>query len=163
MTKYYIFRHGETMYSKDLVPYPKNSRSIKILSESIPTLEKIAKYLKKTKPDICISSEYIRCRQSTEIISKISGLNFEKNPRLNEYSQESFKEFKKRVKRFIYDLEEKRYKTVVICTHGAVIAGIKNYLNKDSFTQNDLTDYPKTGVILCIEGDKIEEIVFNSI
>ncbi len=161
MTKYYIFRHGQTKYSKFHLSYPKNNQSIEILPEAVPALEKLAEYLKNIKSDYNVSSEYLRCRQSTAIVTKISGLKFERDPRLNEKSSESFDNFRKRVKEFLEETESKNYKTVVICTHGAVIAAIKNLLLKNSFKRREIVFYPRPGVLLIIEGKKIEQINFQ--
>ena len=162
MTKYYIFRHGQTRNSKYHLPYPRDSRSIEILPEAVPALEKLAGYLKNIKSDYNVSSEYLRCRQSAAIVTKISGLEFEIDPRLNEKSGESFEDFKKRVKSFLEDMEKENHKTVVICTHGAVIAALKSLLLKGSFRRREIVFYPRPGVLLSIEGKKTEKIDFNS-
>jgi broad specificity phosphatase PhoE len=163
MTKYYIFRHGETLYSKNNLSYPDDSFAIEILPESIPILEKMAEYLKNTHPDYSVSSEYIRCQQSIKIISEISGLEFAADSRLNElgHNNEMFTDFKERLISFVSDIDKKHYKNVVICTHGAVISAVKRILKGIDFERGDLSDYPRTGVILCIENGKVEEIDFN--
>lgn len=163
MTKYYIFRHGETLYSKNNISYPTDSFAIEILPESIPTLEKMARYLKNISSDYNVSSEYVRCQQSVKIISEISGLEFKKDSRLNELgdNNENFTNFTERLVSFISDIDKKHYKNVVICTHGAVISAAKRILSGTSFERGDLSDYPRPGVILCIENGKIEEIDFN--
>jgi broad specificity phosphatase PhoE len=165
MTNYYIFRHGQTYNSKNRVKYPKNNFKVEILPEGIPDLEKIAIYLKNIPSDYNVSSEYLRCRQTSEIVTKIAGKIFEKDSRINEFSQkfgqESFEIFKERIKSFLDDLEAKKYNTVVICTHGAVIAGLKSFLLKNTFVGDDLTDYPRPGVLLCVKNKKIEELDFR--
>lgn len=161
MTKYYIFRHGETKYSKYSLPYPSDSRTIEVLPEGIPAIRKIGEYLKEIESDYNVVSEFERCQTTIEIVSEISGKNFEKEARLNEFERESFSDFKKRVKNFIDEMERKKYKSVVICTHGAVVAALKNLLLTDSLRIINLPFYPKTGVILCIEGKKTEEIDFR--
>lgn len=162
MTTYYIFRHGQTKNSKYHLPYPKDNRLIKILPEAVPSLKKLAEYLKNVKSDYNVSSEYLRCRQSTDIVTKISGLNFERDRRLNEKSQESFEDFKKRVKSFLEDMEKENYKTVVICTHGAVIAAMRRLLLKKSVRVTNLPFYPKTGVLMIIKGNEIKYVDFNN-
>lgn len=165
MTKYYIFRHGETYNSKNRIKYPKNNWKVQILPEGVPVLEKLATYLNKFKSDFNVSSEYLRCKETTEIVTKITGNNFETDSRINEFSQkmamESFEIFSERIKNFLDELNSKNYKTVIICTHGAVIAGLKSFLLKNNFEKNDLIDYPRPGVLLRIEKGKIKEIDFK--
>jgi len=161
MTKYYIFRHGQTLNSKFHLPYPKNNKSVEILPEGIPSLEKLAKYLKNIKSDHNFSSEYLRCQQSTAIVTKISGLKFKKDKRLNEKSGENFSDFKRRVKDFLDEVEKKNYETVVICTHGAVVAAMRKFLLKKSLKITNLPFYPKTGVLMFVKRKEIKYIDFN--
>ena len=161
MTKYYIFRHGETKYSKYGLPYPSDSRTIEVLPEGIPAIKKIGEYLKEIESDYNVVSEFERCQTTIKIVSEITGKKFEKESRLNEFERESFDDFKKRVKSFIDEIEVKKYKSVVICTHGAVVAALKNLLINNSLKIINLPFYPKTGVILRIEGNKTEEINFR--
>jgi len=161
MTKYYIFRHGQTLNSKYRLPYPKDNRQIKILKDSIPALKKMAEYLKNISPDLCVSSEYLRCQQTTKIITKITGVKFKKEPRLNEFGGETFLEFTNRINNFLEEVKINKYRTIIICTHGAGIATIKNLLIKGRMRRRDLPFYPKPGILLCIEGKNIQRIDFN--
>jgi len=161
MTKYYIFRHGQTLNSKYHLPYPKNNRQIKILPDSIPALKKMAEYLKNISSDLNASSEYLRCKQTTKIITKISGIKFSGDVRLNEFNQETFLDLTNRIKNFLEEVEKKEYQTVIICTHGAVISTIKNLLIKGRMKRIELPFYPKPGILLCIEGKKIQKIDFR--
>ena len=161
MTKYYIFRHGQTKYSKYHLPYPKDNRFVEILPESKVAIEKLAKYLKKIKSLKNFSSEYRRCQQTAEIVTKITGLKFKKDKRLNEKSGENFGDFKARVKDFIEEIEKKNYEMVMICSHGAIIAALRKMLLKKSLRITNLPFYPKTGVLMIVNGKKIEYIDFN--
>ncbi len=161
MTTYYIFRHGQTKYSKYRLPYPKDNRLVEILPEGKVAIERLGKYLKDIKSLKNFSSEYYRCRETVKIIGKISGLKFKKDKRLNEKSGENFSDFKTRVKDFVEEIEKKEYKTVMICTHGAVIAAIKKMLLKKNLRITDLLFYPKTGVLLIVKGKEVEKIDFN--
>jgi len=161
MAKYYIFRHGQTLNSKFHLPYPKNNRLIKILPDSISTLKKMAEYLKNISSDLNVTSEYLRCLETTKIITKITGQKFKKEPRLNEFNQETFLEFTRRIKDFLEEVDKNKYQTVVICTHGAVISTIKNLLIKGRMTRKELPFFPKPGILLCIENKKISKIDFN--
>lgn len=161
MTKYYIFRHGQTLNSKYHLPYPKDNRQIKILKDSIPALKEMAEYLKNISPDLSVSSEYLRCRQTTKIITKITGIKFKKDHRLNELGEETFLEFTSRIKNFLEEMKKNKYQTIFICTHGAVIATIKNLLINDQMKRRKLPFFPKPGILLCIEDKIITKIDFN--
>ncbi|HWS48440.1 MAG TPA: histidine phosphatase family protein [Candidatus Methanoperedens sp.] len=161
MTRYYIFRHGDTWYTKNRQSYPVDNFSVEILPDSIPALEKIAKYLKDIHSDFNISSEYVRCQQSNKIVSKISGLIFKNDARLNEFSHEEFDNLVERLESFVNEIKEREYKTIVVCTHGAVIAGLKNILIGSEYEKSEMIDYPRPGVLTIIEGTSIKEIDFN--
>jgi broad specificity phosphatase PhoE len=162
MARYYIFRHGDTFYTKNRQPYPEDNFSVEILPQGIPALEKIGAYLKNIPVDYSVSSKYLRCQQSNKIVSEISGLKFEKDARLNEFSHEDFDNFVERLESFVNEMEEKRYQTIVICTHGGVIAGLKNILMGSEYEKSEMVDYPIPGVLTIVEDKKIEEIDFNS-
>ena len=162
MAKYYIFRHGETYYTKNLMLYPVDNFSVEILPEGIPALERLAGYLKNIPSDYNVSSEYKRCQQSIKIVGEISGLHFEKDARLNEFNRETFEDLVKRLEIFVKELKEKKYSTVIICTHGAVIAGLKNILVGSEYEKSEIMDYPRPGVLTIAGDNTIEEIDFNS-
>jgi len=163
MTRYYLFRHGQTFFSKFHLPYLWNSFSVKILPESIPSLERIATYLKDIPSDLNTSSEFKRCVQSTRVITKIIGNKFYIDPRLNEYHlyRETLGTLRKRIRSFIAEVEQKKFQTVVVCTHGAIMASLKHLLLNDRFSVKQLYDYPKPGILIHIEGKKINQIDFN--
>lgn len=121
----------------------------------------MAKFLEKVALNFNVSSEYLRCQQTTKIIMANSGLKFEKDARLNEFGQETFSEFIKRIKDFLEEVKKNEYQTVVICTHGAVISTIKNLLIKGRMKRRELPFFPKPGILMCIEGEKIQKIDFN--
>lgn len=162
MTTYYIFRHGQTKYSKYHLPYPKDNRFVEILPEGKEVIERLGKYLKKIKSQKNFSSEYYRCRQTTEIVGKFSDLKFNKDKRLNEKSGESFNDFKTRVKDFVEEIEKKNYDSVVICTHGAVIAAMRKLLLGKGLRISNLPFYPKTGILMIVRGKEIEYVDFNN-
>src|SRR3989344_2307919 len=95
----YIFRHGMTLQSKNNVPYtPENYKTSPLLDEGIPVIEKIGNYLKDIKTDVNYTSPILRCTQTAEIISEISGKIFLPNDLLTEYGQwvESFEDLRAR-------------------------------------------------------------------
>src|SRR3989337_3356148 len=98
MTTFYILRHGHTYASWNRIPYGETLYSADIIQQGIKSIKKIGKYLKNIESDYNVSSEFKRCRQTVEIISKISGGKFEFDARLNEDVEEDKNLFIKRVK-----------------------------------------------------------------
>jgi broad specificity phosphatase PhoE len=156
---YYVFRHA--LATKSEKGYGKEIFSAKILPEGVEPIKKIGRYLKKITTDYNVSSEFLRCRQTVEIISHINGKQFSFDARLSEYYLETFDELLQRVKEFLEEIESSTYKAVVICTHGAVIAILKNLIIKGKASESDLLDFPKTGVLIEIKGERIKEIDCN--
>lgn len=156
---FYIFRHG--LSTKSLFGYGDKIVTAELLPEGRPPIEKMAKYLKKINTDFNVRSEFIRCQQTAEVVTKETNKQFLTDKRLNEYNEESFTELRSRAKKFLQDIEKSECKNILICTHGAVIAALKNLILKDKFTIFQLYDYPKTGVLIKIKDNKIEEFDFN--
>ncbi len=159
--RYYIFRHGETFATKGHFGYGLNIYSASILDTGIPTIEKLAEYLKDIPSDYNVCSEFKRCRQTVAIVEKTTGKKFEYDAHLNEYILEPIWRFRKRVRHFIEDCEDKNYETVMICTHGAVMAALKHLLTTHKFKLRNLIDYPKPGILMIIEDGKLTEVNFN--
>lgn len=150
--KLYLFRHGETWQSKTHVPYGVNERTAEILPETSQVVLKIASELEKNKPEACFVSEFLRCRQTAEIIEKKTSLKFVPTPLLNEYVEGEFEDLKKRGQDFLAMCVDKKFTSVAVCTHGAVVSCLKHLFLTRSFEIDDLFDYPKAGVLLSLLG-----------
>lgn len=163
--KLYIFRHGMTFQTKNNIPYtPENYQTSPILDEGIPSIKKLAKYLKDVKTDVNYTSPYLRCIQTVEIVSEISSKNFLPNEMLEEYADwlETFDSLRDRAQKFIDYLGTQHVGTASICTHGGIISALKHLLVYKKYEPENLADYPLPGVITIIESAKFEEIDFNS-
>lgn len=162
---YYIFRHGKTFFSKNDIPYGNQVETAKILPEAIPPLERLAKYLKNIKTDFNVSSTYTRCRQTAEIVEKISGKKFEFDPLLHDWDprNETVEDTAKRIETFYIQLTTSNLqpKSVCICTHGYPLAMLKSLVVTSTIDLSKINDYPTTGVLLVIKDGKAEEIDFN--
>lgn len=160
---YYIIRHGETHQSKLNVPYGEAVETAEILPETIPVVEKLANYLKDIDFTKCYSSPYLRCRQTVEIISKITGNEFVFDDRLGEFrpDKESMIEFAGRLKYFLKEVNSKNIKSVLVCTHGYPISALTQLIKSSSVTPERLNYYPKTGVLTIISPDNTKVIDFN--
>ncbi|MDO8429051.1 MAG: histidine phosphatase family protein [Candidatus Daviesbacteria bacterium] len=163
---FYIFRHGETFVTRDRVGYGPNILDAPILEEGKEALLRLAVYLKGIKSDFAVSSEILRCRQTVEIVSKISGKKFEFDSRLNEFSlnelnNETFEVFLSRVQSFMNEVKAKKYDSVLICTHGAVIAVLKHLITTGVVSMEDIPDYPNPGILMIIKDQSVEEISFR--
>ena len=158
---FYIFRHGETLETKNNIPYMGDEASAKILSEGIPALERLAEYLLKIETDLNVSSPYKRCKETVKIVSQISKKEFVYDPRLGEYYQETFEEFSSKIKDFLAEIQKKDYQNVAICTHGGVIAGLVYLLTSGNFYEENLNDFPRPGVLVTIEHGAVTYHDFN--
>jgi broad specificity phosphatase PhoE len=170
MTTYYIFRHGNTKNTdrKNLIVklITKNgggSMNLPILPKSKPALIQIGKYLKDKNIDAFYTSPYLRCKQSSKIVEKEIGKKFIPNEKIRELRSDikGFMGFKTRVRNFIKEVNDKNYKAVAVCTHGAVIAALKYLLTRGKFYYFQGVDFPKPGNLIVIEGKKIKVIDFN--
>lgn len=159
---YYLFRHGQTHYSKYGLPYGENNLKAEILPESFPILERMGEFLKGIPSEFNASSEFLRCRQTTEIIKRVTNKDFVFDKQLNEFYQTTFKEFSDKLIIFLKQVNDNSVnETLVICSHGAVLAGLKHLILEGQFEEPQLLDYPQTGVIICLEDKKLRELDFN--
>lgn len=163
---FYILRHGQTFETKTKTDYGKNIVSSDIITEGIPTIEKIGQYLKNIPSDFNVSSEFLRCQDTVKIIESISHKQFIFDKRLDEYAQESeflkesFLEFKTRVEDLLNEIKNKNYENIVICTHGGIISALKHLIVDNSLTENDLSDYPEPEVLTIIKNKEVQELSF---
>lgn len=155
----YLMRHGLATHST--IGYGDQIVTAQILPEAIPVINKTAAFLKDKPTNANISSEFLRCRQTAEIVTNITNKQFTFDKRLNEFYDESFLQLKNRLQDFLKDLEKKNYANVLLCTHGAVIAGIKHLLLKNSLEEENLLDFALPGVLTIIQNGAIQEIDFS--
>jgi broad specificity phosphatase PhoE len=156
---WYLFRHA--LSTRSVNGYGDKILTAEILPEEIKPIEKMAKYLNRVEESINYRSDIIRCRQTAEIISKITGKKFIPDNRLNEYYDENFDHVSTRIKQFIGEVDKIKQPNILVCSHGAIIAGIKKILLNEKFYESDLMDYPNCGELLIINGNKISNIDFN--
>lgn len=158
---FYLFRHGETRFSKSDTPYGAHEHTAEILPEAVGAIERIAHYLKDRQIDYAIRSEFLRCRQTAAIIESLTNLSFISEPQLNEFTETQFDQFHKRMVKLATTLQEDHHQSFAICTHGAVIAALRRLLLGKTFHAHDLMYYPKTGQVLKVSEAKEEELSFR--
>ena len=160
---FFIFRHGETYFSKFDVSYGDMFESAKILPEGIPTIERLGKYLKNVETNANFSSPLVRCKQTVNIIEKISGKKFVYEGRLKDFYQgkESIENMIKRISGFYKELIKEKYKSVAICSHGYPINVLSALATKGEVKNSDLFNYPLPGVLVVIKNKKKEYLDFN--
>ncbi|MBI1863719.1 histidine phosphatase family protein [Candidatus Woesebacteria bacterium] len=162
-TNLFLLRHAETFATINSEPgkekYHDKVLTADILKSTVTPIIEISKYLKKIDTEKNLTSPVKRCRQTVEIITKHSAKKFEIDEDLREYYMENFESLKNRVENLVK--KTNKYKNVLICTHGAVIAGIKHLILENDFKFEDIHDYPKPGVLIIIKDKKIEEKDFN--
>lgn len=158
---FYIFRHGQTFFSKNEIPYGEQVETAEILTEGIPAIKRLAEYLKDIQTDANFTSPYKRCIQTTNIVSEITDKKFEIDFRLHDFNSETIGEMVERMKNFFEEISLRSYKSVAICTHGYPISVLKNLITEDESYIKNLGSYPKSGILTIIKMGKIETVDFN--
>jgi broad specificity phosphatase PhoE len=161
MKTYYIFRHGQTFATLKNKGYGRKILTAPILESGKPVIRQMGDFLKTVQTDLNLTSPVLRCRQTSHIITLETGKKFTVDWRLTEF-MEPFPVLRWRINRLINQLEKSDFNNFLLCTHGAVIAGLVSFLTKGSFTASELLDYPPPGILIKIENGKIEEYDFNS-
>lgn len=164
MKTYYIFRHGETFATKAGTGYGVRVFSAPILPQAQEPLEKMGEYLKQVPSSYNVSSQLLRCKQTVAIIGNKADKTFVFDKRLNEFFLESLGHFRKRLQSLLVDIEKESAEHILICTHGAGIAGLISLLTpkKDMPGAFDIFHYPPPGVLTIIHGETLKEINFNT-
>jgi len=158
---FYLFRHGQTYYSKNEIPYGTNEHTADILDEARPPIEQIGQFLSTVPIDTAFRSELRRCEQTAHIIESTVQFRFTPTPLCNEFMEDSFEAFYKRMQTLTEMLEKASGDGIAVCTHGAVIAALKKMLLGQEFGAHDLMYYPKTGVVVKVSEGKLLELDFN--
>lgn len=158
---WYILRHGLATHSMN--GYGDKILSAPLLPEAVPAIERMSAYLAKVPVSSNWSSTLIRCIQTTEIVRRITGKVFIPDKRLNEFYQETFSRFYGRVSSWFKEVNTSQSKNILVCTHGVVIAALKQILLTGDFSEAaNLLDYPGCGQLVVIKERKIELFDFNS-
>lgn len=163
ISNFYIFRHGITLQSKNLLEYGDNEETASILDEAFPSLQKMGLYLKDIKTGINLTSPYKRCLETVKIVSEFSGKEFSIDARLGEYRAdlEDFPKFFARIKNLLDELTKQKYQSVLLCSHGYPISAIRQYLSGKEIDIARLEIYPKPGVLSIFKDGKVNEVDFN--
>lgn len=148
MTKWYLFRHALATENKG--GYGDEIFTARILPVGIPPIERMAKYIQRLPKSVNWSSELLRSTQTTNIITNSTGRTFVTDARLNEYYNETFEVFRKRIASWLDETIMLHPSVVLVCTHGAVIAGLKHLILEGEFLESQALDYPKCGQFLIV-------------
>jgi broad specificity phosphatase PhoE len=162
---YYIFRHGETLFTKNNVTYGENFETAEILPETVPVIERVGNYLKDKIDNDNYTSPFKRALQTIEIVEKITGKKFIPDARIREEglsrANETLIQLEQRLRNFLDDINNKNVKIVAICSHGWPIAALISIITNNRVTKFDLSDYPKCGELTIIEGTALKTLDFN--
>lgn len=131
------------------------------MPEGVEPVKRLADYVKYIKTDFHYTSQILRCLQTSQIVSDITGKKFEQNEFLNEYLEDSFEQFKDRIENLVVKFEEQTSVSYLICTHGAVISALKHILIFGQYNEGDLMDFPVPGTLMIINNTGSEIINFN--
>ncbi|MBI4973443.1 histidine phosphatase family protein [Candidatus Roizmanbacteria bacterium] len=145
----FLVRHGLSTLNKR--GYGRKKLTADLLPQGIIDAEKAAGYLKNIHDSHNFSSDIPRCKQTAEIISRITGKLFHYDKRLTEFYHETFTDFKKRIINFLEELPAVSESNIIICTHAAVVVAIKYLITEDKFIRMDLADEPLEGEIVILK------------
>ncbi|HXS14869.1 MAG TPA: phosphoglycerate mutase family protein [Candidatus Saccharimonadales bacterium] len=156
----YLFRHG--LATKSTQGYGEHIKTARLLPEAYKPIEKMAEFLQNIPADHFFSSEYIRCVQTSEIITKITHIPFVTDKRLNEYNDISLSNFVNNLSSFLRDIETMNGNSLFICTHAADLVVLKKLLFNVPIDEADTqSNAPLPGVLEIIKNGITEEINFN--
>lgn len=156
---FYIFRHGLATHSK--YGYGKKIITARILPEGVPAIQKMGEHLRSVPDSLNLTSEFIRCRETSEIVGVATSKVFSPDSRLNEKHHEDIQSVRARVESLLSDIEKQKKQIILICTHGTIITAIKNLLINGKFVTRMLGDYPQPGELMIIDKGKVNVINFN--
>jgi len=159
----YIFRHGMTFFAKNNLPYGDKVETAEILPEAIPVTKRLGRYLMDIPTAKNYTSPFLRCVQTSNIVTEISGKKFEKVEDLRDWDprRETVEEMIKRILVFSKELDAKRYSSISICTHGYPINALIAYFTKGEIKKDDLDNFPNPGVLVSIKNKKASYQDFN--
>ncbi len=155
---YYIFRHGQTFFTKYHINYGWKVFTASILNDSKPALKRMGQYLSTKQIDLAYRSPLKRCHQTTDIITDESKYEFQSDLRLTEIFLEFHWQVRRRAKNFLDSIAETDAENIAICTHGAVITELMKLLSNH---KSRFLEYPQPGVLIIIKEGKVELINFN--
>jgi broad specificity phosphatase PhoE len=163
MKRLLLFRHALATHS--LHGYGDKILSAKILPEGIPPIERMAAFLKEMPTDRNFVSPVVRCQQTVEIMEKINGKVFITDKRLTEFQgeqpTETFVDLRNRCQNFLDEIRSLEAESILVCSHGGVIATLKYLLLTGTFTEAEQYEYPATGELWIIHDHKVESFDFN--
>lgn len=158
---WYIFRHGLATHSK--MGYGSKILTAEVLPEGIPPIRRLGTYMKTLPYEYGVRSELIRCQQTAAIVTEATGHPFVPDKRINEQVNESFETVKARVRDFVEEYAASPYQHIWVCSHGIIIAALKNIILRDEFTPADELDYTLPGQLLKIAGQDHEVVKFDEV
>ena len=170
--KYFILRHGESeCFKKHILSYKNKGAGCPLTEKGREQIKKAAQELKKEKIDLIFSSDFLRTKQTAEIVSKEIGKKVKYDKRLIEvnigvFDGENIKEyrrlfegkidkFNKRppkgesytdVKKRIYDFlkevdKEYKNKNILIVSHGGPILMAESIVR--GFSREEIVEHWK--------------------
>lgn len=163
---YYIFRHGETYFSKHDINYDPESRvNTPLLPESFPAINRLANFLKDKLETANFTSSYPRCVETSRIVGAKAGKNFFQDDRLiDEWiteGRETFEGFVERFRNFLNEISQLESDIISICTHGWPITVLVNLLTKGEMKKDWLDNIIKPGELIIIKDGKVETKSFR--
>lgn len=152
---YYIFRHGQTYFSKNHVAYEAQQTTAELLPEGVKQTHKMAKKLIENNVTVFYCSPLRRCVQTLELLKKdIPNLKVTFFNELTEgnvfKSNETIADLSNRAKFVLNQANPAGLSKIGICTHGVMVGVLTALLKKGRVTEDDTFNYPPCGDLVVI-------------
>ena len=175
--KIFVARHGETDFNQKGIINDDPSREVSLNLNGIRQSEKLAEELKDKKLDVIFVSEFARSKQTAEIINRHHSAPIKVDLRINERTSgfdgrpasefaeimagkdenfapengESMAEEKERIFRFLDEITQMGYKSVLIVNHGDNMVIMRGYFKNLPIEDMWGDFYPKNCELLEFE------------
>lgn len=153
---YYFLRHGLATRRED--GYGPDILTAKLLPEGIVEAEKSAWFLKDLEPapEVAFASPVLRCQQTAEIVTRVTSWTFITDDRLREFHQETIAELSERAQSWLAEVEQLPTNVILACTHGSVIAALREAILGSPLTEANVYDYPApAGIVKINQGGAV--------
>jgi broad specificity phosphatase PhoE len=149
---WYLCRHGLATHAAS---YGADVLTAQVLQEGWPAVEVLAQQLAAAPKGEFYASPVLRCRQTADKITAVTGQNYLVDDRLREWQfnedvsapkstidGETFQALTDRIQAFLADRQRSQAEVIWVCAHGSILAALTHYLTDKAFTLADSEDYP---------------------
>lgn len=160
---WYLCRHGLATHAAS---YGDDVLTAQVLPEGWPAVEVLAQQLAAALKGEFYASPVLRCRQTADKITEVTGQKYTVDERLREWQfnenhadprstvdGETFQALTERVQSFLIERQQSDAEVIWVCAHGCILAALTHYLTTGQFTLADGEDYPAPAGLRVITAD----------